>query len=246
MKNEKLKILLIDDDDILVEGLTRALESAGFSVESLGSIKEAAKRLGPDYKQADFDVIILDILLPDGLGFDLLKKIRSFGCTVPVIILSSQNNELDKISGLDIGADDYICKPFSLLELKSRIKAAIRRSKTFSEIPFRKAPKKFCFKNLEVNFETGKAFCFGKCIHLSYTELNILKVLIMNPERVIGRDELINLVWGNNFIESTSLAPHISRLRKKITPYEELINNIPKIGYSINFEISDKTPLKKK
>ncbi|HOT75625.1 MAG TPA: response regulator, partial [Candidatus Wallbacteria bacterium] len=118
MKNEKLKILLIDDDDILVEGLTRALESAGFSVESLGSIKEAAKRLGPDYKQADFDVIILDILLPDGLGFDLLKKIRSFGCTVPVIILSSQNNELDKISGLDIGADDYICKPFSLLELK--------------------------------------------------------------------------------------------------------------------------------
>ncbi len=247
MKIGKYNIFIIDDDEILTEGLGRAFESEGSAVETASDLKEAAKRLGNGFENsADFDIVILDIKLPDGPGFDLLKKIRACGRSVPIIILSSQNNELDRISGLDLGADDYIAKPFSLQELKSRVKAAVRRSRIVKNDSKPKLPAKFIFKNLEIDFESGKAFCMGKNIQLSYTELNILKVLIINSGRVIGREELINLVWGNNFIESTSLAPHISRLRKKITPYEKLIDNIPKIGYSVNLDASERNGRKKK
>jgi len=246
MRTEKLKIFIIDDDDMLVEGLTRTFAAGGSKVESAQSIKDAVKRLGHDFKNStDFDVIILDIMLPDGRGFDLLKKIRNAGVTIPIIILSSQVNEMDKVSGLDLGADDYICKPFSLLELQSRVKAAVRRAATIHKPLEPKIPKNFSFKELEVDFESGKALCNGKKIQLSYTELCILKILIMNPDRVIGREELIDMVWGNNVIESNSLAPHISRLRKKIVPYEYLINNIPKLGYSINLD-TEETPITKK
>ncbi len=246
MKAEKYKIFIIDDDDILVEGLTRTFESAGSTVESAVTIKDAVKRLGIDFKNSnDFDIIILDIMLPDGRGFDLLRKIRASGATIPIAILSSQNNEMDKVSGLDLGADDYISKPFSLLELQSRIKAAIRRAATVHKSSAPKVPKKFSFKKLDIDFESGKATCDGKKIQLSYTELSILKILVMNQNRVIGREELIDMVWGNNIIESNSLAPHISRLRKKITPYEDLINNIPKLGYSVNLE-AEETHITKK
>jgi len=246
MKTEKYKIFIIDDDDMLVEGLARTFGSSGSTVESAMTIKDAVKRLGACFKNSyDFDIIILDVMLPDGRGFDLLKKIRADKITVPIVILSAQNNEMDRVSGLDLGADDYICKPFSLLELQSRVKAAVRRARTTHISSSPKVPKKFSFKKLELDFESGKAVCEGKKIQLSYTELCILKVLIMNPDRVIGREELIDMVWGNNIVESNSLAPHISRLRKKIAPYEDLIKNIPKLGYSLNLE-ADETPITKK
>ncbi len=240
MINNRYRILIIDDDDLLSDGLTRIFEAEGWQTRRAGSLNEASVYLGDNYiKACDFDIIILDIMLPDGTGFDLLKSMRAFALSVPVIVLSSQNNESDRVAGLELGADDYVSKPFSLLELKSRIKAVVKRYIN-NRGGFEKQPIKiFKFKKLEVDFESGKVNSDGGKNQLSYTELALLKALVMNPGRVIGREELIDIIWKNNFIESNSLPPHISRLRKKIAPYGDLIVNISKMGYSINLEADE-------
>ncbi|HOD41347.1 MAG: Sensory transduction protein regX3 [bacterium ADurb.Bin243] len=237
MINNKYKILIIDDDDLLSDGLIRVFEAEGWQARRVCSLNEAAACLGDNFISAyNFDVIILDIVLPDGLGFDLLKSMRAFAVNVPVIVLSSQNKETDRVAGLELGADDYVSKPFSLLELKSRIKAVVKRYVNNRGASNKKPLKKFKFKKLEVDFESGKIVSNGRKNQLSYTELALFKTLVMNPGRVIAGEELIDIVWKNNIIESNGLPPHISRLRKKIAPYETLIVNISKIGYTINFE----------
>lgn len=240
MTNNEYKILIIDDDDMLSEGLIRVFEAEGWKARRACSLNEAALCLGDNFIKAyDFDVIILDIMLPDGTGFDFLKRIRGLAIDVPVIVLSSQDKETDKVAGLELGADDYVSKPFSLLELKSRIKSVVKRYANNRRVAAKRPPKIFKFKKLEVDFDSGKVVSAGRIEQLSYTELAIFKALVSNPGRVIGREELIDIVWKNNVIESNSLPPHISRLRKKIAPYEGLIVNISKIGYSVDFEAEE-------
>ncbi|HNY13408.1 MAG TPA: response regulator transcription factor, partial [Candidatus Wallbacteria bacterium] len=136
-----------------------------------------------------------------------------------------QSDEANKIMGFDLGADDYLCKPFSIKELVARVRVVIRR------VTGAAMPKMCEYKGLKINFDLCEVFCDGVKVKLSYIEFQILKVLIENQNKVVVRDELIKKVWNDIFIEPKTLNPHVSRLRKKLSPYEELIQTIPNVGY---------------
>lgn len=235
------KILVIDDDRILVKLLARSFQSEGVGIDSINSFSDAAEKLdvpGALEWMKTYFMLVLDVNLGDGSGFDILSKLRKLGVDIPVIILSGNASETDRITGLDTGADDYLCKPFSLKELKSRIKAISRRVtasavKNHSQPPQAADDECFSFKGLSVNFSTGVVIVDSTPVNLSYTEFLILKTLKKNMGRLIKRDELIKSVWGDNYIESSSLDPHISRLRKKMAPYGDIISVVPRLGYKL-------------
>ena len=225
----KIKILLVEDDEALASGLKEALALENMEVETAGTVKDA-KRLIGENKLSAFDLLVLDLTLPDGSGLEILKKVRSESCEFAVIILSAKSSELDKVVGLELGADDYLCKPFSLRELHARIKALIRRSKRSS---IEKAPEVFKYEGLTVNLGAREAFVGEVPLKLSFTEFEILKLLIINKNFVVERETLIERVWNGVFIDLRSVDPHISRLRKKIAPYGALIETLPNIGYKL-------------
>jgi len=234
------KILVIEDDKILVKLLTRSFQPEGVEIDALNSFAAASEKLDDASASEwlkNYYMLVLDVNLGDGSGFDLLSKMRKAGLNIPVIILSGNASETDRVAGLETGADDYLCKPFSLTELKSRIKAISRRILTprADAGPVQAAAADECFscKGLSVNFSKGEIIVDAATVSLSYTELLILKTLKQNTGKLIKRDELIKSVWGDNYIESSSLDPHISRLRKKIAPYGDIISVVPRLGYKL-------------
>lgn len=229
MKEEynKIRILLVEDDVALASGLKEALALEKIEAVAAATVKEAKLALDNN-KISGFDVMVLDLTLPDGSGLDILKKVRSESFELAVIILSAKSSELDKVIGLELGADDYLCKPFSLRELHARIKALLRRSKRNAGD---KAPEIFKYKDLTVNSGSREVLVNNKVIKLSFTEFEILKLLIINKNIVIERQTLIERVWSGIFIDFRSVDPHISRLRKKIAPYGANIETLPNIGY---------------
>lgn len=231
------KILVIDDDRSFIKLLVRSFQIEGIEIDSIYSFAEASEKLedaGVSEWLKKYYMLVLDVNLGDGSGFDILSKMRTAGFDIPVIILSGNSSETDRVKGLDTGADDYLCKPFSLNELKSRIKAISRRILT-PRAAMLSAPEdeSFSFKGLNVNFSSGEIAVDNVTVSLSYTELLILKTLNKNLGKLIKRDELIKSVWGDNYIESSSLDPHISRLRKKIAPYGDIISVVPRLGYKL-------------
>ncbi|HOD39085.1 MAG TPA: response regulator transcription factor [Candidatus Wallbacteria bacterium] len=222
----KTKILLVEDDEALAGGLKEALGLENIEVVTAGSAAEAGRIIN-ESGLSGFDIMVLDLTLPDGSGLDILKKIRRESLDFAVIILSAKSSELDKVVGLELGADDYMCKPFSLKELHARIKALIRRSKRNAG----GAPDIFRHENLAVNLGSREVFIKDKAAKLSFTEFEILKLLLINKNMVVERQTLIERVWNGIFIDLRSVDPHISRLRKKIAPYGALIETIPNIGY---------------
>jgi two-component system alkaline phosphatase synthesis response regulator PhoP len=229
MKDEykDIRILLVEDDIALASGLKEALALEKMEVTTAATVKEAKLALDNN-KISGFDVMVLDLTLPDGSGLDILKKARIESFELAVIILSAKSSELDKVVGLELGADDYLCKPFSLRELHARIKALIRR---FNRNAGGGAPEIFKYKDLTVNSSSREVFVNNKAIKLSFTEFEILKLLILNKNIVIERQLLIERVWSGIFIDLRSVDPHISRLRKKIAPYGVNIETLPNIGY---------------
>jgi len=233
------KLLVIEDDKILVKLLVRSFQPEGVEVDAINSFAAASEKLdSADVSEwlKNYYMLVLDVNLGDGSGFDILSKMRKAGLNIPVIILSGNASETDRIAGLETGADDYLCKPFSLKELKSRIKAISRRILTprADGEPVQDANEEyFSYKGLTVNFAKGEIVVDTVPISLSYTELLILKTLKSHTGKLIKRDELIKSVWGDNYIESSSLDPHISRLRKKLSPYGEIISVVPRLGYKL-------------
>ncbi|HOT74623.1 MAG TPA: response regulator transcription factor [Candidatus Wallbacteria bacterium] len=223
----KTKILLVEDDEALANGLKEALKLENIEVVTAGSAGEAG-RVITESGLSGFDIMVLDLTLPDGSGLDILKKVRRESLDFAVIILSARSSELDKVVGLELGADDYMCKPFSLKELHARIKALIRRSKRSAG---KDAPDIFRHENLSVNLGSREVFIKDKAAKLSFTEFEILKLLLLNKNIVVERQTLIERVWNGIFIDLRSVDPHISRLRKKIAPYGALIETLPNIGY---------------
>ncbi len=233
------KLLVIEDDKILVKLLVRSFQPEGVEVDAINSFAAASEKLdSADVSEwlKNYYMLVLDVNLGDGSGFDILSKMRKAGLDIPVIILSGNASETDRIAGLETGADDYLCKPFSLKELKSRIKAISRRILTprADGEPVRAADEEgFSYKGLTVNFAKGEIAVDKVTISLSYTELLILKTLKSNTGKLITREELIKSVWGDNYIESSSLDPHISRLRKKLSPYGDILSVVPRLGYKL-------------
>lgn len=199
-----MKILIVEDDKALNNGIKLSLNEN--NVLQAFCLKEARSLL----KSTNFDLIILDINLPDGNGIDLCVEIREKSF-VPIIILTANDMEIDIVTGLESGADDYITKPFSLMVLRARIRALLRRNGTQAEHEYRDSH--FLFR-----FETMEFYKHGTPVELSKTEQKILYLLISNPNKILTRERLLDWVWsdGAEYVEDNALSVGIRRLRDKL------------------------------
>ncbi len=225
------RILVIEDDRSILTGVRDNLEMEGFEVycaETGDAALDIARKKKPD-------LIVLDLMLPDMSGFDILKKIREDGSDAYVVILTAKKEEIDKVRGLNLGADDYVTKPFSLMEFLARVKAILRRGPLKDE-----GLQKFKFADVELDFVKFEARKKGKDLKLTPREFNILKYLAENPGKVVSRNELLGKVWGyKNFPATRTVDNHIMRLRKLIesNPSDpRYIVSIRGVGYKFTAE----------
>ncbi|HPS87462.1 MAG TPA: response regulator transcription factor [Spirochaetota bacterium] len=222
----KKTIFVIDDEKDIREILKINLISEGYDVTAFSSAAEAKK----GFESEKPDLIILDVMMEDKDGFEFCREIRSSEKlkSIPVIFLSAKSEEFDKVLGLELGGDDYLTKPFSIKELRSRIKAVLRRS---GELP---EGKKIIlkYKGVELNPEQFSLKVDGEEIKLTKTELNMLSLFMENPGKVFTRDNIINSVRGHDvFVVDRTIDVHIMNLRKKLGDYKNIITTFSGVGY---------------
>ncbi len=206
------KVLVVDDEKLIVKGIRFSLEQDGMEVTCAYDGEEALK-LATENK---FDMILLDIMLPKMDGFTVCQHIRDFS-NVPIVMLTAKGDDMDKILGLEYGADDYITKPFNILEVKARIKAIMRRTRQ-SE-PKQEKEKVIESGDLKLDCESRRLFVTGREINLTAKEFDLLELLVTNPNKVYGRENLLNLVWGYEYPgDVRTVDVHVRRLREKIEP----------------------------
>ena len=223
----KRRLLLVEDNEKILKGNKRLLEWEGYEVDAAKSLAQAREY----FEKECPDAVILDIMLPDEDGLQILKKLRLNHKTVlvPVIMVTAKTTELDKVKGLDLGADDYLSKPFGVMELISRVKALLRRSASIQK------KEEYEFEDIILNDSKHEVHTAqGKC-DLTYKEYELLKYLIMNEGIVLTRDRLMEEIWGMDFTgESRTLDMHIKTLRQKLGPSGKLIQTVRNVGYSLN------------
>jgi DNA-binding response OmpR family regulator len=185
------------------------LEQDGYEVDCAYDGEEALELA----RQTQYDVVLLDLMLPVYSGLEVCQEIRSFS-DMPIIMLTAKGEDMDKILGLEYGADDYITKPFNILEVKARIKAIIRRSKRVEQ-PVK--PHVVEKKDLKMDLESKRAFIRDKEINLTTKEFDLLELLVTHPNKVYGREELLNMIWGYDYPgDVRTVDVHVRRLREKI------------------------------
>ncbi len=200
-------ILIIEDEESILMALEDDLTLEGYGVTT-ATDGETGFALASD---KHFDLLILDIMLPGINGFDVCKKLRQAGMTTPILMLSARGQEVDRVLGLELGADDYVTKPFSPRELQARIKAILRRvSQT------RQMTDVVCFGDVEVDFKKYEVRKAGKSIYLTSLEFSLLKFLIENSDRALSRNDILDGVWGEEVhVYDRTVDTHIGHLRKK-------------------------------
>ena len=204
------KVLVVDDEKLIVKGIRFSLEQDGMEVEG-AYVGEEALKLATENQ---YDMILLDIMLPKMDGFEVCQQIRGFS-DVPIVMLTAKGDDMDKILGLDYGADDYITKPFNILEVKARIKAIMRR--TSGKREKEEAVKVIESGDLKLDGESRRLFILGKEINLTAKEFDLLELLVMNPGKVYSRENLLNIVWGYEYPgDVRTVDVHVRRLREKI------------------------------
>ena len=204
------KVLVVDDEKLIVKGIRFSLEQDGMEVECAYDGEEALKLA----TENQYDMILLDIMLPKMDGFEVCQQIRGFS-DVPIVMLTAKGDDMDKILGLDYGADDYITKPFNILEVKARIKAIMRR--TTGKREKEEAVKVIESGDLKLDGESRRLFILGKEINLTAKEFDLLELLVMNPGKVYSRENLLNIVWGYEYPgDVRTVDVHVRRLREKI------------------------------
>lgn len=217
-----MRVLLIEDDVMLADALQDNLRQSGFTVDHLAK----GLQVLPYLQTEQFDVVILDLTLPDTDGITLLKKIRSEKHTVPILILTARDTLDDRVSGLDNGADDYLTKPFASDELKARLRALVRRH-------VGQVQDEHIYKSVTLNVDSFLATYEGKPIKLTPYEFKLLHQLIIHPGRVFTKEQLQQAIYGwQDDTESNTIEVHIHSLRKKL--YPELIRNIRGVGYLVD------------
>ena len=217
------KILIVEDEPAMQLGLKDNLEMELYQVEIASDGQEGVTKI----KSGNYDLIVLDVMLPKLSGFDVCKAVRSAGIETPIILLTARGEEMDKVLGLELGADDYITKPFSLRELLARIKAILRRNvaKPAGHTSFVKIGK------LDLDFESFQAKEGDSAVKLSHKEFEILQYLLKNKQRVVSRYDLLENVWGyDEQITTRTVDNFIARLRQKI----ELNPNQPAIILTVH------------
>ncbi len=204
------KVLVVDDEKLIVKGIRFSLEQDGMEVDCAYDGQEAV-----DLASANqYDVILLDVMLPKLSGFEVCQQIRETS-DVPIIMLTAKGDDMDKILGLEYGADDYITKPFNILEVKARIKAIIRRSGSGKTA---KEPEQIItYESLRIDLDSRRGYIDGKEVNLTAKEFNLLELLMVHPNKVYSREELLNTVWGYDYPgDVRTVDVHIRRLREKI------------------------------
>ena len=204
------RVLVVDDEKLIVKGIRFSLEQDGYDVDCAYDGEEALKLA----KENAYDIILLDVMLPKYDGFEVCQQIREYS-DVPIIMLTAKGDDMDKILGLEYGADDYITKPFNILEVKARIKAIMRRARSESEE--KEKAKTIETGDLKLDCESRRVFIAGKEINLTAKEFDVLELLVFNPNKVYSRENLLNIVWGYEYPgDVRTVDVHIRRLREKI------------------------------
>ncbi len=203
-----MKILVVDDEKLLVKGMRFNLENEGYEVETAYDGKTAVELA----RNGSFDLIILDVMMPEMDGLETCMHIREFS-DVPVIMLTARSEDTDKLLGFEYGADDYVTKPFNILELKARVRALLRRSGSAG----RKKSDLITFGDLSLDTEQRLALKNGQIIELTAKEYDLMELFMKNPRRVYSRENLMDTVWGYTYAgDYRTVDVHIRRLREKL------------------------------
>ena len=206
------KILVVDDERVMVKGIKFNLENEGYQVDTGSDGEEAVDKA----RTGQFDLIILDLMMPKIDGLQACMKIREFS-NVPVIMLTAKGEDTDKIIGFECGADDYITKPFNILELKARIRALLRRAGAAAQQ--QREADRLTQGPIALDLRERAAWRDGEQVDLTAKEFDLMALLMQNPGRVYSRENLLNLVWGYEYIgEFRTVDVHIRRLREKLEP----------------------------
>lgn len=223
------KILIIEDEPDIRKTLVYNIAREGYDVTTASSLSEGKQHID----LASFSLIILDLMLPDGSGLDLCRDIKSDAnkSNIPIIILTAKDDEVDKVVGFELGADDYVTKPFSVRELILRIKAVLKRGKTQPE----SLEIKRQFGELVIDIESHETFVNNKPIVLTALEFKLLLQLIDRRGRVQSRDQLLSDVWGYSAdVTTRTVDTHIKRLREKLGPMGKYVQTIRGVGYKFS------------
>lgn len=224
-----MRILVVEDEDSIAQFVQQGLSEAGYAVDLVGDGK-----LGLDYAiGVEYDAIVLDIMLPGISGFTFLQELRRRNVKIPVLCLTARDTIEDRVRGLDVGADDYLVKPFAFKELLARIRALLRRPPLQTQTVLRVA-------DLEMDLATRKVYRHGKLISLSVLEFSLLEYLMRHPDQVLSRTQIGEHVWNIDFdTESNVIDVYVGYLRRKIDKgfEEKLIHTIRGVGYQLGLEI---------
>ncbi len=207
---EDKRVLVVDDEKLIVKGIRFSLEQEGMKVDCAYDGEEALKLA----KENVYDILLLDVMLPKYDGFEVCRQIREYS-DVPIIMLTAKGDDMDKILGLEYGADDYITKPFNILEVKARIKAILRR--TGRKKTEREDDKIIVKGEMKIDCESRRVVIGEQETNLTAKEFDLLELLAMNPNKVYSRENLLNIVWGYEYRgDARTVDVHIRRLREKI------------------------------
>lgn len=219
-------IYIVEDDKNIREIEMFALKNSGYAVEEFENVKSFFSRSAEKVP----DLVLLDIMLPDMDGLEIVKKLRSRPDTVrvPIILVTAKTTELDKVKGLDIGADDYLTKPFGVMELISRVKALLRRSRALQD------DKQMVLGDITLDSERREVHVGGELCELTFKEFELLKLLMVNAGIVLHRDTIMSDVWGTDYEgESRTLDMHIKTLRQKLGEAGNMIKTVRNVGYKM-------------
>lgn len=203
------KVLVVDDEKLIVKGIKFSLEQEGLTVDCAYDGEEALEMA----KKTEYDIVLLDVMIPKMDGFEVCKAIREFS-NMPIIMLTAKDGDMDKILGLEYGADDYITKPFNILEVKARIKAIIRRLKRSVQDD---TSGQIIKGDLHMDIEGRRVFIKDQEVNLTAKEFDLLELLVNNPNKVYSREQLLSIVWGYEYPgDVRTVDVHVRRLREKI------------------------------
>ena len=222
---ENIKVLVVDDEPSIRDLLSRQLRFAGFSVAAVANGNDAVLAA----EKSNPDIILLDVMLPDMNGFSVTKAIRAKGIDVPVLFLSARDEEADRVTGLTVGGDDYVTKPFGLDEVVARIHAILRRTKSKDA-----ETSVIEVGEIKIDEDAHDVFVNGEVVEFSPTEYKLLRFLMSNPNRVLSKEQIIDHVWHYDFNgEMGIVESYVSYLRKKLDPLtsEPLIRTKRGVGY---------------
>ena len=219
-----MQIFVLEDDAAIAMGLTYALQQEGYGTTHCKTVQEALKTI----EQESFSLYILDLTLPDGSGYDVCKAIKKKG-DLPVIFLTAYDEEVNVIMGFEMGADDYISKPFGIMEFVSRVKALLRRAAPKEEL------ETITFGNITIDDTKRTVTADGNLCELTYKEFELLKFLMLNQGIVLSREKLLSKVWGFEFDgETRTVDMHIKTLRQKLGTCGTCIKTVRNVGYKLD------------